>query len=306
MRIAILGNGAMASLFGAFLSKSNDVTLIGRDRHKLELLSKNGLLIRELATDMHFPVKVAVSGEYEGEADLVLLFVNGYATKEMLQDNKNIIGKNTYVLSLQIGAGHAKEMKEFVALDHILLGTTLHGATMLGLGAVNHSTRGMTTIGRYDGGKEGLEDVAKAFSSSGFEIEISSNVRQAIWAKLLNNSTISATTAILQCPLEYLAINSYAWDIVKGLLREAIMTAKLEGYFFDGEDVEKELREVCENSRYGYTTMYSDVAAGRTCEIDYICGYISQKAHEKGLSTPMMDMAVLTVHALEGKHGLYA
>ncbi len=306
MRIAILGNGAMASLFGAYLSKTNDVTLIGRDSHKLELISKNGLLIRELASDLHFPIKTALSGSYEGEAELVILFVNGYATKEMLQDNRSIIGRNTYVLSLQIGAGHAKEMKEFVAPDHIMLGTTLHGATMLGLGAVNHSTRGMTTIGRYDGGVEGLDKIEEAFSSAGFEVQVSMNVRQAVWAKLLNNSTISAATAMLQCPLEYLAINSYAWDLVKALLSEAIMTAKAEGYFFDFDDVEKELKTVCENSRYGYTTMYSDVAAGRTCEIDYICGYISQKAHERGLSTPNMDMALLLVHALEGKHGLYA
>lgn len=306
MRIAVLGNGAMATLFGAYLSKTNDVTIIGRDKKRIEMIQKNGVLVRELASDFHFPINAVVSGEYDGKADLVLLFVNGYATEDVLEANKDIIGEDTYLLSLQIGAGHAKSMRKFQSIDHILLGTTLHGATVLALGAVNHSTKGMTTIGRYNGGPDGLEPIADAFSSAGFEVQLSMNVRQAIWAKLLNNSTISATTAILQCPFEYLAINSYAWEIVRGLLSEAIMTAKAEGYFFDFEDIEKQLRTICENSRYGYTTMYSDVAAGRISEIDYICGYISQKAHEKGLSTPMMDMAVLTVHALEGKHGLFS
>ncbi len=306
MKIAILGCGAMASLFGAYLSKTNDVTLIGRDRMMVDRIQKNGILVRELASDLHFPIKAVASGEYDGIADLVIILVSGCSTEEVLEANSNIIGDNTYLLSLQIGAGHAKVMRKFQNADHVLLGTTLHGATILGLGAVNHSTKGLTTIGRYNGRSEGLEPIAEAFSSAGFEVQLSLNARQAIWAKLLNNSTISAASAMLQCPLEYLSINSYAWEIVTGLLREAIMTAKAEGYFFDFDDIEKQLRTICENSRYGYTTMYSDVAAGRISEIDYICGYISQKAHEKGLSTPMMDMAVLAVHALEGKHGLFS
>jgi len=42
MKIIILGAGAIGSLFGALLSKKNNVTLIGRSLH-IDFIKKKGL-----------------------------------------------------------------------------------------------------------------------------------------------------------------------------------------------------------------------------------------------------------------------
>ena len=47
MRIAVIGPGAMGMLFGGYLSRGNDVTLIGRDPERMKQIEENGLVIEE-------------------------------------------------------------------------------------------------------------------------------------------------------------------------------------------------------------------------------------------------------------------
>lgn len=295
----------MASLFGAYLSKNNEVVMIGRDKKKIEELNKSEIIVREVGGDLHFSgVKSVLNGEYKEHVDLVIIFVKGYATEEALDKNRDLIQQGTYVLSLQNGAGHKKQMEKFVDDDHLLIGTTVQGATLIGLGVVNHGNTGVTSFGRLDGSAEGLEEIKSAFEGAGFPAVISSNPRYTVWRKLLNNSSISALTAILQCPLEYLSANEWAWDIVEGLLRESIMVADAAGLHFDFVSIRDELRSVCENSHNAYTSIYTDTKMGRKSEVDFISGYVVSEAERLGLDVPMQSMAVKLIHALEGKAGV--
>ena len=47
MKIAVIGPGAMGMLFGGYLSRGNDVTLIGRDPERMKQIEENGLVIEE-------------------------------------------------------------------------------------------------------------------------------------------------------------------------------------------------------------------------------------------------------------------
>ena len=47
MRIAILGSGAMGSLFGSYLSQNNYVWLIDNDENKVKRINEYGVTISE-------------------------------------------------------------------------------------------------------------------------------------------------------------------------------------------------------------------------------------------------------------------
>lgn len=305
MKIAILGNGAMASLFGSYLSLKNEVVMVGRDKKKIEALNKSGIIVRELGEDMHFDrVKSAVYGEYSEPVDLIIIFVKGYATEESLEKNRSLIGKDTYVLSLQNGAGHRKQMEGFVDGEHLLIGTTVQGATLIGLGVVNHGNSGVTSFGRINGDTSGLDKIEQVFEEAGFPTIVSSDPKYTIWKKLLNNSSISTATAILQCPLEYLSANRWAWEIVEGLLKESIAVAEASGFYFDFISIRDELREVCDNSHNAYTSIYTDTKMGRKSEVDFISGFVASEGERLYVDVPMQKMAVKLIHALEEKVGV--
>ncbi|MGN0906687.1 MAG: ketopantoate reductase family protein [Bullifex sp.] len=298
MKIAVLGNGAMGSLFGSYLSPGNDVTLIGVISEQIKDIQENGTVIREKDGERHFYPRAVMSGEYEGFADLVICFVKGYITELSLTQNRNIIGPDTYLLTFQNGAGHDEVLRKFTDDKHIVIGTTQHNACVEN-GTVIHGGWGINTIGRPDGSTEGLEEIRAVFTSCGFETEISGSVMKSIWKKLLTNTSVSTATAVLGCSMHHLSECEYAWALTVSLFDESIRVAQAAGLTFDRDDELRTIRDVCENANPGYTSIYMDVRNGRKSEVDRISGYIVSQAGRYGIPVPCQTFAVNAIHALE-------
>lgn len=298
MKIAVLGNGAMGSLFGSYLSLCNDVTLIGVISEQIKDIQENGTVIREKDGDRHFHPNAVMSGEYEGTADLVICFVKGYITELSLTQNRNIIGPDTYLLTFQNGAGHDEILRKFADDRHIVIGTTQHNASVEN-GTVIHGGWGINTIGRTDGSTDGLESIRDVFTSCGFGTVISDSVMKSIWKKLLTNTSVSTATAVLGCSMHHLSECEYAWALTVSLFDESIMVAEAAGITFDRDEELKTIREVCEKANPGYTSIYMDVRYGRESEVDRISGYVVSTARRYGISVPCQTFAVNAIHALE-------
>lgn len=70
--------------------------------------------------------------------DLVIVFVKSMFTRAALETNRNLIGPDTYLMTLQNGAGHEKQLLEFVDREHVIIGSTQHNSSILADGYVNH------------------------------------------------------------------------------------------------------------------------------------------------------------------------
>ena len=81
----------------------------------------------------------------------MILFVKSLFSRSALASNKGLFGKDTYVLTLQNGAGHDDILREYIAPERIIIGTTQHNASILGVGHVNHGGSGLTNIGPLTG-----------------------------------------------------------------------------------------------------------------------------------------------------------
>ncbi len=298
MRIVILGDGAMGCLFGARLSEHEDVTIIGRHPQAVAE-AENGFVVEEPDGPHAFHPSYRVSVEGLEKADVVILFVKGYANADVLNANKAVIGEHTWLVTFQNGAGHEEVMERFVPKEHVVIGTTQDSAHKLGPGHVVHGSRGRGYIGLPQGETGDLAFLAGMFQRAGFDVEVERDVRAAIWKKLANNTSISITTAVLGCSMEELAANPYAWSIVRKLCRETLGVASKDGYPMDEDAMLGGLFNLCKNAHGGYTSIYSDVQAGRKTEVDSISGYVVKRARELGVAVPCQELMVAAVHALE-------
>ena len=113
MKIAVLGAGAMGSLFGGYLSKHNDVWLVDVDPQRVNAITQKGITIVEKDGEQVFWPKAVTSTSGLGEMDLVIVFVKAMATEAALSQNRHLIGKDTYLLTLQNGAGHEAKLLKF-------------------------------------------------------------------------------------------------------------------------------------------------------------------------------------------------
>lgn len=303
MKIVVLGSGAMASLFGGYLSLNNDVYIIGRGSGKMAFLDKNGIQIKEKDSTIRTNPHCTSDYKIPGTADLIILFVKSMANESVLSNAAPLIGEKTAILTFQNGAGHENVMNRFISKDRILIGTTQHSANIIEEGVVNHANGGLCTVG-YAYGKDKspeINKIAEALNKAGFETKISDDVKKSIWSKLLNNTSISITTAVLGCSMEYLAKSKDAWAIVSSLVRETVSVAKASGYTFDAEKTIADLFTLCSNVQGGYTSIYTDVKQGRKTEVDRISGFVVEEAKRLGVDAPLQTLMVNAVHALENK-----
>lgn len=300
MRITVLGGGAMGGLFGSYLSRNNDVTIIDVNEELVSAVEEQGMFITEPDGSMeHYRPHAAAGSAGMEAAELVIVFVKAMYSESALQNNRRIIGPDTYLMTLQNGSGHEEILLRFADADHVIIGTTQHNAKVEKIGVVHHGGRGCTMIGSLSGNNDRITAVCEAFNLCGLECRISGEVRRMIWDKLFTNVSASALTAVLNCPLGYIRSNDDAWELCGMLIKEAVEVARAEGLEFDYGEKLQEVAEVCSNSPGGITSICADMEAGRRTEVDTISGSIVRTGARNGVPTPGHAFILHLVHALE-------
>lgn len=302
MKIAVLGGGAMGSLYGGYLSRKHDVTIVDVYEPMIEKVARDGLTIHETdgTSAVYHP---AITADTKGmqPVDLVIVFVKALFSRAALENNRALIGPDTYLMTLQNGGGHEDVLREFADEAHCIIGTTQHNSAVIGLGEIRHGGSGQTHIGCLTGDVSRLQFIADAFIKSGFEADCAPNVQRLIWQKMFTNVSASALTGVLQVPLGYIASNEFAWAMCETLVREAVAVANGDGMGFDVEEKIAEVRAVCESSPTGITSICADLRDGRRTEVDTISGSVVRASDRNGVPAPTHRMIVRMVHAMEQK-----
>ncbi len=302
MKIAVLGAGAMGSLFSGYLSQENEVWLVGVDPQKTDKLDREGITIMEPdGSSRHFHPRAVTDTTGLGTMDLIIIFVKAMNTRAALSAHRHLIGEKTWVMTLQNGAGHEDTLMEFVPREQIIIGTTQHNSSIIETGKIRHGGGGKTSFGLLDGSVEKIRHIADTFIKCGFETIVSDNIKKQVWTKLFLNASSSVMTGILQVKQGYLLDNEHAWSLVERLVREAVAVANADGLDFDAEEILTMIKTVIGNAREGYTSIYADLRDGRKTEVDTISGSVVKAAKRLGVAVPSHEFVVQLVHAMEGK-----
>ena len=283
----------MGVLYASMLSSFSPVTVFSRNAERTEKRNVNG--IRVISREGEIICRPFFSSDKSAisSSDLVILFVKSTATVGVIDEYKEYIPEDAYIMTLQNGAGHLEELRRYFPEERIIIGVTEHNASVIDDCTINHGGCGKTVISTSP------EWVKDAFSSAGIETEVSDCVMRDIWRKLLTNASLSTATALLMCSIDSLGRSSGAFSIVEKLLEEAVMVAAGDGYRFSYDEVRRELYEKTRTSHNAYTSIYSDLKNGRKTEVDYISGYVTARAEVLGLDVPYQRAAVDMIHAKE-------
>ena len=300
--IAVIGAGAMGSIYGCHLSLNHEVYMVDTSSSVVEHIQKEGIRLTENGEEHVYCPKAAQSADGLGAMDLVLLFVKSLYSKTALESNRALIGPDTYVLTLQNGSGHEDILEEFVSKDRIIIGTTEDNGVVLSPGCIKRGGTGNTNVGMLVEDKEQfLPKLKEDFESCGFHVAIHSNIQQLIWNKLFTNVSLSAVTGILQVDMGYIAANEHAWNMTVRLIKEAVLAAKGLGLWADENEIMEKVRKTSEMSPNGCTSIRSDLQNGRRTEVDTISGSVVRAAKKCGIPVPTHEFVVEMIHAMEGK-----
>ena len=300
MRIAVIGAGAMGSIYGGRLSLNNEVFLVDTNNAVIDAINHDGLILEENGNDNRYSPKAITSTEGLEPVDLIILFVKALYSRSALEANRRIISEHTYLMTLQNGSGHEDILSDFAPKERIIIGTTEDNGAVLSPGHVRHGGKGNTNVGMLVDDTNGfLPKLKEAFDSCGFNVRIHENIQQLIWNKLFVNVAFSAVTGLLKCEMGFIAKSDYAMNISKKLLHEAVTVAHALGLEADEDALLDEIKSVSMNSPNGVTSICADLRAGRKTEVDTISGSVVRAAKKCGIDVPYHEFIVNAIHAME-------
>ncbi|MFA7283979.1 MAG: 2-dehydropantoate 2-reductase, partial [Candidatus Omnitrophota bacterium] len=132
MKIVVVGPGAIGCLFAAFLAKSKEeIWLLDKDKERAAKLNETGISLEGESGSWKIKVRTTSCAGEIGKADLILICVKSFHTKQASEEIKPLLGKDTKIITLQNGMGNIETISETAGEDRVIAGVTNEGATLI-------------------------------------------------------------------------------------------------------------------------------------------------------------------------------
>lgn len=304
VKIAIVGAGAMGSLFACLLHRAgHSACLLDKDRERVEAIKQGGLILEDAGgSSIHAIPTVTADPHDIGAADLVMVFVKSYDTEEALRGALPLFHDGTVVLTLQNGLNNLETITGVRGGRYLLGGTTAHGATLFGHGRVRHAGCGETVIGAFAGDAAAeAAAVAELLTRAGIKTTVTGELTTTLWRKLIINAAINPLTALTRLANGEITAHPGLMNIQQYIVCEACEVARAQGLTIDPAGALAAVRDVCSATASNKSSMLQDIMSGRRTEIDYINGAIVAAGAACHMPTPYNSILTRLVKALEAQ-----
>jgi 2-dehydropantoate 2-reductase len=306
MRIAVVGAGAMGSIFGAALARGgNEVTLVDVAEPLVEKVNTEGITI--VRGDDRTTTRVPATSDAStvGVVDAVVFFVKCYDTASAADLAQPLVGPETVVASLQNGWGNGDVLASAFPREQVVVGVTYNSGLIVEPGVVLHPADQPTFVGTFVDGDAGrAELLAEALERAGLATAVTSPVRPEIWKKLILNAATLPPAALTGMNAGALGAHAQVRELVADAVREATTVAQALGYPIDAEERIGTILALLERAGPTKGSMLQDFEAGRRTEIDVINGAVVKAADEHGVAVPLNRAFLALVRGWESMRGL--
>lgn len=296
LKVAVMGAGAVGCYFGAMLARQgHEVVLIGRPQH-VDAVRARGLRLQTAAFDEQLPLAASTEPSAAEGAGLVLFCVKSTDTEAAGAALRPWLGPTTLVLCLQNGVDNAERLRAVLPQQPVAAAVVYVATEMAGPGHVRHHGRGELVIEPAPG----ADEVAQALDAAGVPVEISPDVRAALWLKLVFNCAYNALSAISQLPYGRLVQGVGVAEVMQDLVAECVAVAEADGVRLPA-DLGDRVPQLAATMPTQYSSTAQDLARGKASEIDHLNGYVLQRGARLGIATPVNRVLHTLVRLLEEK-----
>lgn len=304
MKIAILGAGAMGSLFGGLLAEADQhVTLLDINDAHLHAITAHGLRLETDGGDRHVRNLHALRpGEAAEVPDLLIVFTKSMHTHAALASVRHLIGASTHVLTLQNGLGNVEALASVVPQERIFVGVTTWPADLAGPGHVRSHGAGGIRLMTADGVlRPMLARVVDTLSIAGLNCQADANVWGAVWEKVAFNAALNPLCTVLNQPVDALGAAEDGPTLALSIVDEVLAVARASGISVDAAKVSDNVRHAIVAHRGHKPSMLQDVLAGRPTEIESINGAVVAMARRHGVPVPHTETLMQLVRLVQAR-----
>ncbi|MEC9328402.1 MAG: 2-dehydropantoate 2-reductase [Pseudomonadota bacterium] len=307
MKIAVIGTGAMGSVYAGLLAEAgNEVWAVDLWREHLDAIRDRGLRIEGASGDRIVrTLNVTDSPDAVGICNLVIIATKASGVGAAAASIASIVGKDSLVLTIQNGLGAGERIAQHLPTDNVLLGVAGgFGASVKAPGHVHHNGMELIRVGEMHGGlSDRLNDVADVWQQAGFNVKAFADINQLIWEKFICNVTFSAPCTVFGRTLSEIMNDPFSWKIALGCALEAYEAGCAKKVALSFSDTEQYVRDFCSKMPDARPSMLLDHLDRRPSEIDAINGMVPVVAVEVGTRAPYNEVVTAIVKSREAEFG---
>jgi 2-dehydropantoate 2-reductase len=303
MKIAIVGTGAMGSVYASHLGKAgHEVWALDIWQEHIDAIAGSGLAVSGASGS--FVVDSLRLGRTPADAGTCDVWV--IATKAADVDAAAaavapLLRPDDVVMAFQNGLGAGERVAQRISEDHIVVGIAEgFGSSIPEPGRVHHEGKRLIRLGEMNGGlTERVQRIAQAWRDAGFNVEAFADIHRMIWEKFLCNVTLSAPCAVFDVTVGQLMADPEAWRVALGCTSEAYRLALAQGIEFPFDDPLRYVTDFAATIPNASPSMRLDHLARRPSEIDVINGQVVTLSRELGLEAPYNETLCALVRRRE-------
>ena len=267
-RYGVVGPGAVGTTIAYELAQTGkEVQLLGRSDKRVEYDPGNN--------QSRTTLEVTDIKKVEAPFDVLFVAVKAHQLDAVMHDLEQLIDDNSIVILAQNGYRDLNRL----SIKHIYQAVVYISGQKDG-NTVTHFRDEILHLQR----DAFTQQLKRDLDRSGLHIELEDNIETPIWYKLLVNLGINSVTALGHDTARVLKVNGMR-ELVRNLINDGLQVAQAEGIHFETTLID-DIMHIYD----GYpdemgTSMYYDIKDRKTIEVDYIQGYIYEKARVHNLNT---------------------
>ncbi len=301
MRIAVVGCGAVGSLFAANLSLLDDVEVWAYDlaQDHVDAINAGGLRLSGAGEVVGHPRATSDAAELP-PCDFGIVATKAMHTEGAIAATAHAFAAGA-VCTVQNGVGNEEVLAAHV--ERVIRGTTFPAGRIVEPGHVQWDVKGDTTIGPFEpkpAPMAEIERLADACTRAGMPTAAVPDARGAQWRKVIFNAATNPIGALTRLTHGRVCELPPLRALVTQLVDEGKAVAAAQGIMLDADP--EELIDHAAKPEVAYdhkASMLQDVLAGRQTEIDWLNGGIVRYGEQVGVPTPMNRAIWALVKGLE-------
>src|ERR1700744_6459638 len=274
MKIAVIGCGAMGSIYAAKLAAAgNDVLGVDRHRPSIDAIARNGLRVTGPESDQ--VVRLRASPDAPVEAmDLIVLAVKA-----------------------------AEPVAEIVGPQRVAVGIASgFGAARIAPGHVHHNAMRALRFGAYSSlPYAAVVAIAQAWSDAGFDAAAVTDIAAMQWEKLICNAAYSAPCALNRMTVGQVMDDAEMGPVSRAAATEAWTVACASGIAVAVSDPVAHVRAFGAGMPDAKPSALLDHEAHRVSEVDVINGAVPRQGARVGVAAPVNATLTAVIKSIE-KH----
>lgn len=303
MKLLILGAGGIGGYFGGRLAEAGaDVTFLVRPQRR-EQLERDGLRIESQLGDLQIPVKTVLAAELRPEYEIVLLTCKAYDLDSAVDAIAPAMAGPCAVIPLLNGIAHLDRLDERFGYEKVMGGTCAIQAALRKDGVIQHAgTLQRVVFGERDGSTSArAQAFAAALARTRIEWELSQDIEQDLWEKIVFLSALAATTCLFRANVGEIIAAPGGLAAIQRVLDTNIEIANREGHAPRQQAVEFARNGLTDPASTWVASMLRDLQSGGPVESDHIVGWMLDLARKHGLDDTIHSLAYTHLKAYEAR-----